>query len=269
MAEPGSVPELTQKICTKTGLALSAGPVSAFRIARESFGPLAPLPRALGDDALGWSRYDTFGRTIYASADRLTAYMELLAPFRTTVAAERRALQPVADFMGVPLDDLWRDIVTEWDEQGTMRASWLPRVFREGRALYSLSFPAGWFIDLAATETIAALHDLFKGEWPTSTGTIEELTLSHLTGDDRILTTAIAGMLRNHIELDDGSLPLGVQFISKHGKPAAGSGLCWAYWMREVDNGLDDPTRVTGSEAINDADPEYKAALAHCKIRSR
>lgn len=76
-------------------------------------------------------------------------------------------------------------------------------------------------------------------------------------------------MVREHVELDDGTLPLGVQFISKHGKPAGGSGLCWAYWMREVDSGLAEPTTITASESIREADPALKAVLAHCKIKSR
>lgn len=84
-------------------------------------------------------------------------------PYRTDVNAERRALQPIADAMGKDLDALWRDIVAEvagWDEAGTMKASWLPRAFREGSRLYTLSFPAGWWIDITATETITALEDL-------------------------------------------------------------------------------------------------------------
>lgn len=241
-----------------------------FRIARASRGALDPVPRALGEDVATWSRYDTIGRTIYASDDKLTAYMELLAPYRTEISGKKRALQPVADFMGITLDDLWRDIVTEWDEAGTMRARWLPRVFREGRELYSLSFPAGWWIDITAVETIAALHELFDSNWPTSTGIVNEpLTLSHLTGDDRDLTTAIAEALRENIELDDGTLSLGIRFMSKHGRPRTGSGLCWAYWMREVDNGLSEPTQVTANETIEESDPEYAAALEHCNIRSR
>lgn len=107
--------------------------------------------------------------------------MELLAPYRTKIDAERRALQPVADFLSVPLDDLWRDVVTEWDEAGTMKASWLPRAFRDGRALYTLSFPNGWWIDITASETMAALNELSRGSWPTSHGMSDEpLTLSHI-----------------------------------------------------------------------------------------
>lgn len=109
VAEPG-----TRRICQDTGLALVAGPVSSFRIARESYGALAPKPREASDDPGNWSRYDTIGRTIYSSADRVTAFMELLASYRTDINAERRALQSAADAMGKSLDDYWNEIVTEW-----------------------------------------------------------------------------------------------------------------------------------------------------------
>lgn len=265
MAEPD-----TRRICQDTGLALVAGPVSSFRIARESYGPLAPRPRESGDDARSWSRYDTIGRTIYSCADRVTAYMELLAPYRAAINAERRALQPMADAVGMGLDDYWTAVVSEWDAAGNMKATWLPRTFRAGRAMYTIQYPDGWWIDATATETIAALHDLFAGAWPTVRGDSEEpLTMADLTGDDRVLTTAIAQLVRDNIQLDDGSLPLGVQFLSKHGRPAEGSGLCWAYWMRQVDNGLDEPTTVVATEPILDGDAAFKAAQAFCKIKSR
>lgn len=261
---------LDQRICSRTGLSLVEGPVSALRIARESYGPLNPVPRPPGETPQAWSRYDTLGRTIYACADRVTAYMELLAPYRTDVKAQRRALQPIADAMGKDLDVLWRDIVAEWDEAGTMKASWLPRAFREGRKLYTLSFPAGWWIDITATETITALEDLRPHPWPTAGGPLEEpLTLAHLTGDDRVLTTAIAGVLRDEVTLDDGTLPLGIRFLSKHGHPAQGTGICWAYWMRYVDRGLDEPAAITHQTVIRDDDPDLTAVQAYCKIKSR
>lgn len=196
--------------------------------------------------------------------------MELLAPYRTTVNTERRALQPIADAMGKDLDELWRDIVTEWDEAGTMKASWLPRAFREGRTLYTLRFPTGWWIDITATETITALNDLRSHPWPTVQGPLEEpLTLAHLTGEDRILTTAIAGALRTDVTLDDGTLPLGIRFLSKHGHPARGTGGCWAYWMRDVNSGLTEPTTITHQTPIPENDPDLAAVQAYCKIKSR
>ncbi|WP_150115112.1 hypothetical protein [Microbacterium sp. CGR1] len=265
VAEPG-----TRRICQDTGLALVAGPVSSFRIARESYGALAPKPRESTDDPGSWSRYDTIGRTIYSSADRVTAFMELLATYRTDINAERRALQPAADAMGKSLDDYWNEIVTEWDESDHMKASWLPRAFRDGRALYTIEYPDGWWIDASATETIAAIHDLVTGPWPTKDGDSDKpLTLADLTGDDRVLTTAIAAAIREHVQLDDGTLPLGIQFLSKHGRPADGSGLCWAYWMRQVDSGLDEPAKVIRTEPILEDDAAFGAAQVLCKIKSR
>lgn len=43
----------------------------------------------------------------------------------------------------------------------------------------------------------------------------------------------IATWIREQV-LDDGSLPLGIRFESKHG-----GGHCWAYWLRRRDDGLD------------------------------
>lgn len=258
------------RICQLTGLALQSSPATVVRIARESYGALAPPPRDDGSDVDSWSRYDTVGRTAYASSDRQAAFMELLAPYRTIVDGQRRALQTVADFMGLELDVLWRQVVDEWDQNGHMRANWLPTAFRDGRTTYTISFPSGWWIDLTATETLYALRELFGDAWPTRDGKLDEpLTVSHLTSDDRVLTTAIASRLRNEVELDDGTLPLGVHFGSKHGRPATGSGSCWAYWMRAVDNGLEEPAKVISAEGLKDSDTDYRAALELCRIRSR
>lgn len=261
----------SHRVCEKTGLGLTAGPTSPLRIARQSFGPLNPLTREPGSDRGAWSRYDVLGRTVYACADDLTAYLELLAPYRTMIDAERRALQPVADFLARPLEEVWCDVVTDWDESGTMKASWLPRAFREGRAVYELSFPTGWWIDITAAETLAALRERFPQPWPTKHSDLSEpLTLSHLTSDDRFLTTTIAQTLHDTVELDDGSLPLGIQFLSKHGHPSGGTGHCWAYWMRDVDDaGLPERARVLSSRPIAEDDPVFLAAQKLCKIRSR
>src|SRR5690625_7963462 len=71
---------------------------------------------------------------------------------------------------------------------------------------------------IGATETIPALEDLLRQSRPTAEGPLEGLlTLAHLTGEDRALTTAIATALRDEVTLDDGTLPLGIRFLSKHG----------------------------------------------------
>lgn len=271
MADPLAGEARETRICASTGLALVSGPVAAFRIARESYGPLDPPPRAPSDDRRTWSRYDTTGRSIYAADERLTAFMEMLAPYRTRVDEQRRALQPLAASLGRDLDELWNEIVSEWDASGSMRASWLPSVFREGRALYTINFPKGWWVDTTATETIAALQDDLSGlAWPTTTGKLDEtLTLADFTGPDRAFTTSIASFLREDVVLDDGSQPLGVQFISKHGRPSGASGICWAYWMRGVDQGLSESTTIAATAPILEDDADLQRALKLCKIRSR
>lgn len=198
--------------------------------------------------------------------------MELIAPYRTDVQDKQRALQPVADSMGIPLDELWREIVAEWDQSGQMKASWLPRAFREGRMISELSFPDGWWIDITATETMGAIRSILATALPNDhpmLRTAASLTTAVLTGDDRSTTTLLATVLRETVQFDDGTLPLGIEFISKHGHPQGATGKCWAYWMREVDAGLDEPTNVTSSSAIAENDGDYNAALQICKIKSR
>jgi hypothetical protein len=77
-------------LCTTTGLKLVEGPLPGnYRIARSSYGALAPIRReAEADGSLdtpGWSRFDTVGHTLYSTDDRLTSFMELFAPYRTEI----------------------------------------------------------------------------------------------------------------------------------------------------------------------------------------
>lgn len=260
------------RICTKTGLVLTAGPVRSYRIARESYGPLAPKERDAAEDPATWGRFDTPGHTLYASAERTTAFMELLAQYRTDVHGQRRALQPLADSLAIPLDELWESIVEEWDQSNTMKASWLPRAFREGRTISQLELPPGWWIDITATETMAVLPDLLVAASPDEKllpGIPEQLTTAVLTSEDREVTTLIASALRATVQLDDGTLPLGIEYVSKHGHPQGATGKCWAYWMRELDAGLSEPTTVIASSSIAEDDSDYNAALRLCKIKSR
>lgn len=76
-------------------------------------------------------------------------------------------------------------------------------------------------------------------------------------------------MLRHDVTLEDGTLPLGIRFLSKHGHPATGSGTCWAYWMRDVDSGLGEPTSVMSKAPIHEDDPDLTAVQAYCKIKTR
>jgi hypothetical protein len=261
------------RICRTTGLGLVGGPSSAaFRIARSPYGPLDPPERHEGpegaQDSLGWSRFDTPGRTVYATDDRLTAFMELLAPYRCEVDATRRALQKDADAMGIPLHEYWTMIIEDWDQAGTMRARWLPRAWREGRSLYRLAFPEGSWVDITSTHTLSALS-LSLADRLVDLGVDGGLTVAHVTGDDRLLTTTIAGWLREIVTLDDGTQPLGVRFTSKHGRPPEGTGTCWAFWLRAQDAGLPSDASVLGAEDIAEDDPDLVLAQQLCGIQTR
>lgn len=74
-------------VCASTGLAYVSGPVTGYRIAKSSYGPLNPLPRSAGTtDRSAWSRFDTAGSTVYIAGDRRTAYAETLAMARVDPA---------------------------------------------------------------------------------------------------------------------------------------------------------------------------------------
>ncbi|HEV7950320.1 MAG TPA: hypothetical protein VGP24_11195 [Glaciihabitans sp.] len=261
------------RVCALTGLELVDDPApGSYRIARTSFGPLSPVERRSESDgsvdSSGWSRFDTLGHTLYSTDDRLTSFMELLAPYRTEINGQRRALQKDADAMGVSLDEFWAQVVADWDEAGTMRARWLPKVWREGRAIYRLTYPRGWWVDITATTTLAALSAQLEDPL-IALGITGGLTVSHVTGEDRVVTTLIADWLRNTVTLDDGTQPLGIRFTSKHGHPAGGTGTCWAYWMRSTDAGLSEPVDVLDESAIDDNDVDLNAAREFCKIQTR
>jgi hypothetical protein len=260
-------------VCTRSELELAEGPLpGSYRIARTSFGPLAPVRRELEPDgsldAAGWSRFDTVGRTLYSTDDRLTSFVELLAPYRTEINGERRALQKDANEMGVPLDEYWAMVVSDWDQAGTMRARWLPKVWRDGRVIYRLNYPSGWWVDITSTRTLATLSSHLDSELA-QLGVHGGLTVAHVTGDERAITTLIARWLRDTVTLFDGTQPLGVRFNSKHGRPTNGTGTCWAYWMRATDAGIDEPVTITDEIAVDQRDTDLMTAQEFCKIQTR
>jgi hypothetical protein len=260
-------------LCTATGLELVEGPKPGnYRIARSSYGPIAPKEREVEADGTldtaAWSRFDTVGHTLYTTDDRLTSFMELLAPYRTEINGARRSLQKDADAMGIPLDEYWAMVVEDWDQAGTMRARWLPRAWRDGRTMYRVDYPQGWWVDIMSTSTLTALSQHLEEELA-ELGITGGLTVAHVTADDRAVTTLLARWLRDTATLFDGTQPLGIRFVSKHGHPAGGTGTCWAYWMRATDAGLDEPITVIDEAPINEHDADLNTAQEFCKIQTR
>ena len=113
-------------VCARTGLAYVTGPVTGFRIAKTSYGPLNPLARPAGvAERSSWSRFDTTGSTIYLAADAATAYAETLAMARMS-RKYRSAITFAAEFYGISWDaalDMVRDEWTAHSNENSVMSS--------------------------------------------------------------------------------------------------------------------------------------------------
>ena len=92
---------MTDRLDAASGLRLVASPSSVvYRVAKSSYGPLNPPVR---DDSKrrAWNRWDTPGRTIYASDSATTAYIESLAWAHEEAASHHRALRKTAELFGI------------------------------------------------------------------------------------------------------------------------------------------------------------------------
>jgi len=184
-------------------------------------------------------------------------------------AAHDRAIRKTAELFGVSNKKARAMVEDDWLKAGNMQPGWLPTVWRDGRRMYEISLPDGWWVDVASSETLsmvsAALEDTLL-KW----GITGTLTLSELTSSDRRLTTRIATWLREEVTLDDGTQPLGIQFPSKYGRSGEAAGTSWAYWMRAIDAGLsNEPVVVDSGVPIELSDPDFKNALRFHHIESR
>lgn len=238
--------------CTKTGLWILDDFRTGCRIATTNRGPLDPPERLAGDDPAGWSRYDTPGSTVYISADEEIAFAEVLSSYALTLGA-KHPLQKDADFMEMSLDVYLRSVIAEWGNH--VGPGFLAKHWRDRRSIYELTLGGtGWWVDVEHPDSIAALSAGIGGQLHGGLG-LTQLTLGVLHGENRAATTMVAAWIRKQV-LDDGSLPLGIRFKSKHG-----GGDCWAYWLRRRDDGLegeemtsDDgapiPTRNTALQTV-------------------
>jgi hypothetical protein len=157
----------------------------------------------------------------------------------------------------------------DWLKAGNMQPGWLPTVWRDGRRMYQLSLPGGWWVDVTSRDTLSAISAALE-EPLLDLGITGTLTLSELTSNERKLTTRVATWLREEVTLDDGSQPLGIQFTSKYGHSADGAGTSWAYWMRATDAGLtNEPATADSGTSIELSDPAFKHALKFHHIGSR
>jgi hypothetical protein len=225
------------QVCGRTGLALArATGESVFRIAKSSYGPMNPVQRDLTEDPRAWSRFDVGGhRTIYAASPAAGAYAESLAAFRPELDVKLTDLFDDED----PLESrTLRDVVgQEWDQLACgFKPGYLPASWRRERLEYRLTLPSdGWFVDIENSASIAAIAGSIGGELA-GLG-LKQLTVANLRSETRAVTTTIATWVHGQV-LEDGSLPHGIFYGSKHGSNWSN----WAIWLRLVDDG-DDPGR--------------------------
>lgn len=259
------------RTCSRTGLALVDSPSTPiFRVATTSYGPLNPREREANVDARAWARWDTVGRTVYAVDSRRAAFVESTSWARQEKPkAAPVQLSKTAAALGVSPEEFAKEIDADWGISNGMNRGWLEAGWREARRMYRLTFEEGVWVDIAHSDTLMAISDGMREELYVL-GISLGLTVSEVTSNDRRLTTAIATWLRETVTLDDGTLPVGIRFQSKHGTQNDGAGMCWAYWMRQADAGL-ETTRViadTGETFAAD-DSSFKYALDLHGIEAR
>lgn len=248
--------------CARTGLRLvrTAGR-EAVRVARLSYGALNPVLREESPSSVDkWGRWDILGgRTIYTADHAETAYREVLAYLAPSAGVRDTRLDQVFteddQATGGP-HTLLEAIAAEWGELWHIEPRMIVRGWRDARLLYELMLPVdGWCVDVEHQDSIDALNRGLAQHL--AAAGISRLTREHACGENRDITTYAALWIHGQV-LDDGSLPHGITYPSKHGS----NGTCWALWLRRVDDGHDpstEPTTVTDEHEIKD--PQHDTAL--------
>jgi hypothetical protein len=241
-------------VCSNTGLRLVRTPVhTVHRVARYQYGPMNPLQRTEYGGRDSWGRWDTAGgRTIYAGDNGRAAFVELLPYLRENLPKTPIAtlFDDVDDVDATQsLADAVRAEIASSEMLNTVNQKW-----REDRRHYQLQLPTDrWLIDILSADSLAAINAKYKPR----DGGFGEYTLSDLTGEDRNLTSEIAGWVRN-ANLDDGSRALGIRYLSKHGSDLP----AYAIWLRSTDDGNPhaEPIEIVSTTLIPQNDPDLQAA---------
>lgn len=243
-----SGPTKTGRVCAVTGFGLlAADGGQAWRIAKDRYvatsgitgalvnNRIGPLPRDVPDSR---GRYDTLGRTIYFADSPTTALAEVLQSFRV----QALSLAKDAAAIGNDIIEYRERLAVELRERGLPVPGEVPAAWQLSRSLYRVQMPRdGWWVKIDSAATLNALSNVMHG----ARG---QLTLGDVCGDDRVLTTQLAQVVRDSI-LDDGTWPLGINFPSK-----TAYGICFAWWNRTADanaNPADNDVRLAESSAID------------------
>lgn len=228
------------------------------RIAKRSYGPMNPQLRdpSVDPDVSTWGRFDVANhRTIYGASPAEGAYGEALAVFRPAPDLADAALADLfdADDEMDPHGTVMEAAMGEWNDLVRFVPRFLPAGWRTERLRYEITLPDwGWFIDLEHASSLAAVGAALAGQLNSLGVRGRHLTVADLRGSNRRLTTEIAAWAWKQV-LDDGSLPHGIVYSSKHDSDWR----CWAVWLRKVDDGHPlsaEPTSADAGTAIDHVD---------------
>jgi len=245
------------RVCTRTGLSLVRPPShTVHRIGLTMYGAVNPQVRDRSADREKWSRWDTpGGRTLYAADTALGAYAEVLSYIRENLP--KTLLSELFPDDDPTEDDDWTTLADQ--VRAEMPAPTLRDKITQGwraiRTHYELKISSGgWFVDALTGPSIQTLNHVFI---PTGQ-TVGRMTSADLTGERRQLTTSVAKWVRNQV-LDDGSLPMGIKYQSKHGDDIP----AYAIWLRALDDGKplhSERVRLVTENAVKKDDPDLKMA---------
>lgn len=265
----------TERTCTKTGLRLvAAAGENGFRVAKDRYGALSVLPNKIvgplpitptaakaSPDHRG--RYDTLGSTVYLADSNRCAYAEVLVGFRK----DRAAVAKVAESIGWSADHYIAQVLEDARING-VDVPWAVSVdWQMDRSIYEIQMPrSGWWVKMDHPDTLSALERLTPTV-PGMTEVLQVLTAGSISGENRVVTTLLAEIIRQQV-LDDGSESLGISFHSK-----TLFGRCWAYWDRRFDAGLppgaNDLHQLASLNVGPDLDFSYVADHYDLPLRGR
>jgi RES domain-containing protein len=259
------------RICAASGLELTkAQGQKAWRVAQTKYGPLDPQarpqvrPGTNVDAWKSWQRWDVPGhRTVYAADSKKVAYAEVLGWFKRQLADQPGTGLDLSKY----LDDIpdaasgWNEVSREWGNHlppYTLPASW-----RNERLMYRVTVPTdGWFTNVSTLQSMSAIEKAIGPQLALLA--VSQMDLSLLTSDRREVTCEISEWVHG-LKLDDGNLPHGIAYPSRHGGER-----CWAIWLRRIDDGLDPASELTtadhGAEIRRD-DPDFKYILGRFGLK--
>jgi hypothetical protein len=244
-----------RRACSRTGFILVPPRRVVYRLAKPSYGPLNPLPRDAHtppEHRYSWSRYDVAGhRTVYAATTAAGAYGELLKSLKPKIDPANKYFEDVQS--GVDLESLIRE---EWKRAGHNPARQVDMAWLRQFRLYRLTLPTeGWFVDIEAARSLAAIVD--HAPAILAAAGVTEVSVSELRSNERWLTTSISTQVWG-LTLDDGSHAHGMRYGSRHGSDWN----CWAIWLRNLKHGKPDTGPTTADAGTEVLAPALNQPLA-------